>query len=164
MLRLLVLALCSALLLPLGAAAQPVVLPADLGRRLDGVFARFADRSPGCAVAFGRGGEVVAQRAYGLANLEYAVANTPQTIFEAGSVAKQFTAGAIVLLALDGALSLDDDVRRYVPELPAYGRPITIRHLLNHTRAGCATGVASRASRAGAAVRGCTRTITFSTS
>src|SRR5690606_39189370 len=55
------------------------------------------------------------------------------TIFEAGSVSKQFTAAAIILLALDGALDLEDDVREYVPELPDYGSGITIRHLLNHT-------------------------------
>jgi CubicO group peptidase (beta-lactamase class C family) len=115
-------------------AASAQTLPTDINARLDGIFAAFNEGStPGCAVAIGNGGRVVAQRAWGQANLEYGVPNTPATIFEAGSVAKQFTAAAVVLLALDGALSLDDDVRRYVPELPDYGWTITIRHLLNHT-------------------------------
>jgi CubicO group peptidase (beta-lactamase class C family) len=106
----------------------------DPGARVDAVFADWATRSaPGCAVAADLEGLRVLERAYGLADLEHGVANSPGTIFEAGSVSKQFTAAAIILLALDGALSLDDDVRRYVPELPDYGDPITIRHLLNHT-------------------------------
>ena len=72
-------------------------------------------------------------RAYGSANLEHDIPNTPETVFEAGSVSKQFTAAAIVLLARQGKLSLDDDVRRHIPEVPDYGTPITLRHLLNHT-------------------------------
>ena len=78
-------------------------------------------------------GETVFEKAFGLADLEFNVPNTPQTIFESGSVAKQFTAAAIVLLQQDGKLSLDDPVRKYIPELPDYGAPLTIRHLLNHT-------------------------------
>lgn len=68
-----------------------------------------------------------------MADLESGRAITGETIFESGSVAKQFTATAIILLALDGKLSLDDDVRKHIPELPVYDAPITIRHLLNHT-------------------------------
>src|SRR3712207_489579 len=68
-----------------------------------------------------------------MANLEYDVPNTPATIFEAGSVSKQFTAAAVALLAQQGKLSLDDDIRKYLPELPNYRTPITIRHMLNHT-------------------------------
>jgi CubicO group peptidase (beta-lactamase class C family) len=68
-----------------------------------------------------------------MADLEHDVANTPETIFEAGSVSKQFTAAAVLLLARDGKLSLDDPVRKYIPELPDYGQPLTIRHLLTHT-------------------------------
>jgi CubicO group peptidase (beta-lactamase class C family) len=78
-------------------------------------------------------GEPVFEKAFGLADLEFNVPNTPQTIFEGGSVAKQFTAAVIVLLQQDGKLSLDDPVRKYIPELPDYGVPLTIRHLLNHT-------------------------------
>jgi CubicO group peptidase (beta-lactamase class C family) len=68
-----------------------------------------------------------------MANLEYDVPNSAQTIFEAGSVSKQFTATGLILLAQRGRLSLDDDVRKYVPELPTYERTITLRHLLSHT-------------------------------
>ncbi len=89
--------------------------------------------APGCAAAVSLNGELVFEKAFGLADLEHNVPNTPQTIFESGSVAKQFTAAAVVLLQQDGKLSLDDPVRKYIPELPDYGAPLTIRHLLNHT-------------------------------
>ena len=88
---------------------------------------------PGCAAAVSLNGETVFEKAFGLADLEHNVSNTPQTIFESGSVAKQFTAASLVLLQQDGKLSLDDPVRKYIPELPDYGSPLTIRHLLNHT-------------------------------
>ncbi|HYE57135.1 MAG TPA: serine hydrolase domain-containing protein [Rhodothermales bacterium] len=113
------------------AAAQP--LPDDSLRLVDAVFARFSADGPGCAVGVTRGGAPALARAYGLADLEHDVPNTPATIFEAGSVSKQFTAAAAILLALDGKLSLDADVRTYVPELPDYGTPITVRHLIHHT-------------------------------
>src|SRR5215207_11696257 len=89
--------------------------------------------APGCAAAVSLNGDVVFEKAFGLAELEHDVPNTTQTIFESGSVAKQFTATALVLLQQDGKLSLDDPVRKYIPELPDYGSPLTIRHLLNHT-------------------------------
>jgi len=102
--------------------------------RVDAVFREWDSReTPGCAVGVSRGGQVVLERAYGMADLERGVANTPGTVFEAGSVSKQFTAAAVALLAEQGKLSLDDDVRKYVPELPDYGKTITIRHMLNHT-------------------------------
>src|SRR5207302_4015787 len=71
--------------------------------------------------------------AYGMADLEHAVANTPETVFEAGSVSKQFTAAAVLLLVESGRISLGEDIRKYFPELPVYQRVITVRHLLNHT-------------------------------
>src|SRR5687768_5113146 len=89
--------------------------------------------APGCAAAVSINGEVVFEKAFGLADLEHNVPNTIQTIFESGSVAKQFTAAALVLLQQDGKLSIDDPVKKYIPELPDYGSPLTIRHLLNHT-------------------------------
>jgi len=89
--------------------------------------------APGCAAAVSLTGDVVFEKAFGLADLEFNVPNTTQTIFESGSVAKQFTAAALVLLQQDGKLSIDDPVRKYIPELPDYGAPLTIRHLLNHT-------------------------------
>lgn len=101
---------------------------------VDAVFRAFDNtRSPGCALGVSQDGETVLLRAYGMADLEHGVPNTAGTIFEPGSVAKQFTAAATVLLALDGKISLEDDVRKYIPELPDYGEPVTIRHLLNHT-------------------------------
>jgi len=101
---------------------------------VDRVFADLQGRDgPGCAVAVSQQHQEVLARAYGMADLEHDVANTPETIFEPGSVAKQFTATATILLALDGKLSLDDDIREYLPEVPDYGTSITIRHLLNHT-------------------------------
>jgi CubicO group peptidase (beta-lactamase class C family) len=117
-------------LLPQAVAGQQP----DLADRVDEVFARWnSTASAGCAVSAERDGNAVISRAYGMADLEHDIPNTPATIFEAGSVSKQFTAAAIVLLALDGRLSLDDDVRNHVPELPDYGHTIRIRHLLTHT-------------------------------
>lgn len=107
--------------------------PTDAAARVDGVFARYTKETPGCAVGVSRDGREILSRAYGMADLERDVAATPATIYEAGSVSKQFTAAAVVLLAQQGRLSLDDDVRKHVPEVPDYGTPITIRHLLTHT-------------------------------
>jgi len=101
--------------------------------QVDKVFAKWTTGMPGCAVGVSVHGKPVLSRAYGMADLEHDVRNTPETIFEAGSVAKQFTAAAVLLLAHDGKLSLDDPVRKYIPELPDYGMPLTIRHMLNHS-------------------------------
>jgi CubicO group peptidase (beta-lactamase class C family) len=107
---------------------------ASLAAAVDRVFAAWDDpSSPGCAVGVARDDRSVMERAYGMADLEHDIPNTAETIFEAGSVAKQFTAAAVVLLALDGKLSLEDDVRTYMPELPDYGTTITLRHMLTHT-------------------------------
>ena len=122
------------LLLAAPAAAQQKSPGSGSIRQVDSIFARFStDRTPGCAVGVTREGDPLISRAYGMAELEHGVLNTPQTVFEAGSVSKQLTAAAVVLLAQEGRLSLDDDIRKYIPELPDYGTPITIRHLLNHT-------------------------------
>jgi CubicO group peptidase (beta-lactamase class C family) len=101
--------------------------------KVDRVFARWNDQTPGCAVGVSRKGRSALERAYGMADLEHDVRNAPDTIFEAGSVSKQFTAAAVLLLARDGKLSLDDQVRKHIPELPDYGAPLTIRHMLTHT-------------------------------
>lgn len=85
---------------------------------------------PGCAVGADVQGKPVIRAAYGSADLEHDIPITTDTIFEAGSVSKQFTAAAVALLARDGRLSLDDPVRKYVPELPDFGAPLTIRMLL----------------------------------
>jgi len=116
------------------AFAQKLTPPSDARERIDRVFARFnRTDSPGCAVGAAIGGETVASLAYGMADLEHDVALRPDSIFEPGSVTKQFTAAAVLLLAQQGKLSLDDPARKYLPELPDYGTPVTIRHLLNHT-------------------------------
>lgn len=101
--------------------------------KVDALFAAWSEATPGCAVGVSQGGQIVLERAYGMADLEHGVANRPDTIFEAGSVSKQFTAAAVLLLAEDGKLSLDDPVRKYIPELPEYAAAITIRQMLHHT-------------------------------
>jgi CubicO group peptidase (beta-lactamase class C family) len=122
----------AALARPVGAqAAAP---RADLVAIADRVFAPWnSTHTPGCAVGIAQGGRTLLTRGYGMADLAGARPITPETVLESGSVAKQFTATAVLLLAKDGALSLDDDARRYLPELPDYGRTITVRHLLTHT-------------------------------
>src|SRR5215217_1097326 len=110
---------------------QKVVAGAD--RAFEKFTKAYVGPGPGCAAAVSLNGETVFEKAFGLADLEHNVPNTTQTIFESGSVAKQFTAAAIVLLQQDGKLRLDDQVKKYIPELPDYGSPLTIRHLLNHT-------------------------------
>jgi CubicO group peptidase (beta-lactamase class C family) len=101
---------------------------------VDRIFAQW-DRtdSPGCALGVYRNGTIEYARGYGMANLELGVALSPQSIFDIGSTSKQFTATSVMLLARDGKLSLDDDIRKYIPELPNYGKTVTIRHILTHT-------------------------------
>jgi len=118
-----------------GAAPVPAAeAPVDPRTRVDELF-RDYDRSdtPGCALGVYRDGKIAYARGYGMANLELGVANSAQTVFDIGSTGKQFTAFAIQLLAREGKLSLDDDIRKWMPEIPSYGKTITIRHLLHHT-------------------------------
>jgi len=89
--------------------------------------------SPGCALAIYRDRKIIYAKGYGLANIEENVAITPQSVFDIGSTSKQFTASSILLLEKQGKLSVNDDIRKYLPELPDYGQKITILHLLNHT-------------------------------
>ena len=89
--------------------------------------------APGCAVGVSLDGQPVYEKAFGLADMEFNIPNTPETIFESGSVAKQFTAAALILLQQDGKLNIDDPVRKYIPELPDYASPLTVRNMLNHT-------------------------------
>jgi CubicO group peptidase (beta-lactamase class C family) len=119
-----------AVLVVVGLAARQAVAPADA--RVDAIFSQWTADTPGCAVGVEVAGTVVLEKAYGMADLEHDVRNTPATIFEAGSVSKQFTAAAVLLLARDGKVSLDDPVRKYIPELPDYGAPLLVRHMLNH--------------------------------
>jgi CubicO group peptidase (beta-lactamase class C family) len=105
----------------------------SIPQKIDGIFGRWTKDSPGCVVGVAEKGKSQLVKAYGMANLESRATNGADTIFDAGSTSKQFTAFAIALLARDGKLSLDDPVQRYLPELPDYGSPLTIRHLLHHT-------------------------------
>jgi CubicO group peptidase (beta-lactamase class C family) len=102
--------------------------------KVDQIFSDWnSTKSPGCALAVVKDGRIIYEHGYGMANLELGVPITPQSVFDIGSVSKQFTAMAILLLMQDGKLSLDDDIRKYLPEIPDYGSTITIRHLLHHT-------------------------------
>jgi CubicO group peptidase (beta-lactamase class C family) len=117
------------LMLPLVALAQ-----SQDKAGIDRIFKAYAHTdTPGCSVGIDAQGRDTFTAAYGMADLEHGVINTPATVFEAGSVSKQFTAAAVMLLIERGSVSLDDDIRKYFPEIPAYERPITVRELLNHT-------------------------------
>jgi CubicO group peptidase (beta-lactamase class C family) len=119
--------------LAIGPAAFARGAAPDSGNAAEALFSRWTTATPGCAVGVSVNGKPVLEKAYGMADLEHDVPNRPDTIFEAGSVSKQFTAAAVLLLARDGKLTLDDPVRKYIPELPDYGTPITIRQMLQHT-------------------------------
>ncbi len=106
---------------------------ADTTRMIDRLFSQYHNAMPGVSVAIARDGKTIYSKAFGLAEMEHLVPNTTGTIFEAGSVSKQFVAAAVMLLIQEGRVSVNDDVRKYVPELPQYDAPITIRHLLSHT-------------------------------
>ena len=105
-----------------------------LEAKVDQLFAKWnKPDSPGAAVAVTREGEVIYKQGYGTANLEYGIPIIPTTIFDIASVSKQFAAFAIATLAHNGKLSLDDDIRLPLPDVPDFGHTITIRHLLHHT-------------------------------
>ncbi len=115
-------------------SAQQSARPSDpLAARLDRTFASIdSATTPGCAVGVRRRGMPLLSRVYGMTDLEAPVRIDSASIFEAGSVSKQFTAAAVLLLSYDGKLSLDDDVRRWIPEFRASAGPITVRQLLQH--------------------------------
>lgn len=126
------------LTLAAGCSGQGVATaPTEFGPDTPSVDARFAswDRrgSPGCALAVSRRGDLVYSRGYGYANLDYEIPVSPQTVFDVASVNKQFVAACISMLELEGKLSLADNVRKWLPELPEYDRPITLRHMIYHT-------------------------------
>ena len=102
--------------------------------RVDKIFSAWdKPNSPGCALAIVQGGRIIYKKGYGMANLEYSIPITPQSVFYIGSVSKQFVAFSIAILANQGKLSLDDEIQKYLPEIPDYGTPITIRQLIHHT-------------------------------
>ncbi len=123
-----------------GVALAAILLPAHVSLlpaqdpRIDSVFASFARADgPGCVAGVKHHGSTVHLKAYGMSNLEYGVPLSAESISESGSVAKQFTSTVMLLLAQHGKLSLDDDIRKHLAEMPSFGRTITIRHLLTHT-------------------------------
>jgi CubicO group peptidase (beta-lactamase class C family) len=116
------------------SSPEPLRIADATVRAVDSLMVAYdRDDSPGAAVLVFRGDEQLFSRGYGRANLEHRAPITPRTTFHVASVSKQFTAFAIAMLAAQGRLSLDDDVRRHLPELPDFGQPITLRHLLHHT-------------------------------
>src|SRR5690242_10491650 len=116
------------------SAGRAQTLAPEMAKQVDKVFAKW-DRadSPGCALGVYRGGQIVYKRGYGMEDLNEDAHITPGTVFHVASMSKQFTAASIVLLAQQGKLSLDDDVRKYLPELPDFGQKSTIRNLVYHT-------------------------------
>jgi CubicO group peptidase (beta-lactamase class C family) len=100
---------------------------------IDKIFNWSTPNSPGCVCAVSQNGNLVVNKAYGQADLERDAAITPNSVFDAGSLRKQFVAAAILMLVEEGKITLDDDVRKHIPELPDYGHKITINHLLTHT-------------------------------
>src|SRR5262245_58621067 len=113
-----VLVLLSALILtPVAAIGQS----ADgLASKVDAIFAQYdKPDSPGCALGVIKDGQIVYARGYGMANLEHNIPNGPKLVYDIGSTSKQFSAASVLLLAQQGKLSLDDDARKHIPELPA---------------------------------------------
>lgn len=101
--------------------------------RIDSLFQCYSQEKPGGQLAVSLHGQIVYSKAWGMANLESGTTLTRESLIEAGSVSKQFTAAAALLLAQQGKLKVDDPVNRYIPELPAYGQPIRVQHLIHHT-------------------------------
>jgi CubicO group peptidase (beta-lactamase class C family) len=114
---------------------SPGVLAQASGRpEIDTIFAKWNKRdSPGCSLGIYQEGRIAYERGYGMASLEHDVPITPETVFYVGSLSKQFTAAVAALAIQQGRLSLDDGIRKYLPELPAYADGITVRHLIHHT-------------------------------
>ena len=124
------LSLATSLLLSASAVAAQSAVPTA---SIDSVFAQYnrSDR-PGCALGVYQRGQIVYSRGYGMADLNQGVAITPQTVFYIASTSKQFAAASLTILAMQGKVSLDDPVRKYVPELPAYADGIKLHHLMHH--------------------------------
>lgn len=123
-----------ALCLMLAVTASRDAAAQSVDQRVDALFGQWnGSDAPGCALGVIRDGRLIHSRGFGTANLDYGIPNSPTMVYYVGSVSKQFTAASIALLELDGRISMDDDIRTYIPELPDYGRTITIDHLVHHT-------------------------------
>ena len=125
--------IAAASLLALTGGIDAQAPQAGIQPQVDKLFARWTTSTPGCAVGADVAGKPVVRSVYGTADLEHDVPITLDTVFEVGSVSKQFTAAAVLLLARDGKLSLEDVVRKYIPEMPDVAANVTIRQMLNHT-------------------------------
>lgn len=118
----------------LGCLACALSVAAESYEEIDAIFSKWdTTHSPGCSVAIARDGEILYSKGFGVASLEYGVPITPSTVFHVASVSKQFAAFAILLLQDEGKLSIDDEIHQYLPELPDFGVPIKIHHLIHHT-------------------------------
>ncbi|HLM03511.1 MAG TPA: serine hydrolase domain-containing protein [Pyrinomonadaceae bacterium] len=116
------------------ATAQTQPSDNEAAKKVDAFLSQWDKNDmPGCAVGAVKDGRLVYKRAFGMANLDYDVPNTTSTLFNLASSSKPFTAASIALLAQQGKLSLDDDIRKYLPEMPKYDETITIRHLIHHS-------------------------------
>ena len=102
-------------------------------KQIEKVLEKFKPENPGYQLSISRNGKIVFSKASGMANLEYNIPMTMESVIEAGSVSKQFTAAAILLLEQQGKLSTQDDIRKFIPELPDYGDKITLDHMMRHT-------------------------------
>jgi CubicO group peptidase (beta-lactamase class C family) len=105
----------------------------EIEKQLDLHFSKYDSSTPGVAVGIVRDGKIALVRGYGMASLEHLIPVSSNTVFQIGSVSKQFTAFAIYLLEKQGKLTLEDDIRKHVPEVPDFGKTIRIRHLLAHS-------------------------------
>lgn len=119
----------------IGAALYTQAQPFNIiEKKADSLFASWnTPNTPGFSIAVIKNGELLFSKGYGIANLEYDIPNHANTIFDIASLTKQFTAYAVATLAQAGQISLQDDVRRYIPELYNFGKTITLQHLLSHT-------------------------------
>jgi CubicO group peptidase (beta-lactamase class C family) len=105
----------------------------SLSQKMDAIFWRYnRSNGPGCAVGIIHNGDLIFKKGYGMANLEYDIPITPTTVFDIASVSKQFAGMAISTLIQEGKIKLDDDVRKYLPDVPKFNKTITIRHLVHH--------------------------------
>jgi CubicO group peptidase (beta-lactamase class C family) len=118
----------------IGYAQESAARPALATEKVDALFAQWdKSDSPGCALGVVKDGQVIYKRGYGMANLDYGIPISSQSVFNIASTSKQFTTMSIALLATHGKILLDDDIRKYLPEMPPYQTPVTIRQLIYHT-------------------------------
>ncbi|MBK7711013.1 MAG: beta-lactamase family protein [Bacteroidales bacterium] len=105
----------------------------DKFRAVDSLFAKYDSTSPGCDIGIVYHGKLIYKKGYGMADIENQIPNTPDKLFDIASTSKQFTAFCILLLQEQGKLSIEDKIKKYIPELPDCYEPVLIKHLLTHT-------------------------------